>query len=263
MKLNILAKDNSPFSLIPSSWFNSSELRECEFKFVVPNIQNTNVYNYINLISIRNKRIQIIHIITYNEDIPPNCRAPFLNLISAQTELKKLVLKYYSITTSSFMPLLRREMLQKELSNQIKEEIIFLLSQNHPNITTLCYVTNNLIFSSTLEKFHSLCQLQIGEFAYYYLPYSRQNYLQALIKYLPCSLKILSLLNIYDYSYKNLNCFFKEFDIEKVELEVFILPFNVELNLLPNLRKFIEKAKYLKYIEIVRSKNYNVEKQKD
>ncbi|CAG8461567.1 2384_t:CDS:1 [Cetraspora pellucida] len=247
-KLNILAEDNSSFSLIPSSWFNSSELRECEFKFVVPNIQNTNVYNYINLISIRNKRIQIIHIITYNEDIPPNCREPFLNLISAQTELKELVLKYYSITTSSFMPLMRREMLQaksqslrklilqgikfdkdnlanlvpnlevlsikhsfgnpfgedennlqnlqrlelidntlelnriilktkckslkffiineKELSNEIKEEIIFLLSQNYPNITTLCYVTNYLMFSSTLEKFHSLCQLQIGEFAY-------------------------------------------------------------------------------------------------
>ncbi|CAG8803424.1 29983_t:CDS:2, partial [Gigaspora margarita] len=53
------------------------------------------------------------------------------------------------------------------------------------------------------------------------------------------------------------------FDIERVRLEVFILPFNVELNLLPNLRKFIEKAKYLKYMEIVRSENYNVVKQKD
>ncbi|CAG8479347.1 5780_t:CDS:2 [Cetraspora pellucida] len=52
----------------------------------------------------------------------------------------------------------------------------------------------------------------------------------------------------------------KKFDMEKVNLEAIILPFNVELNLLPNLRKFIEKAKYLKYIEIVRSENYNVEK---
>ncbi|CAG8775720.1 14101_t:CDS:1, partial [Racocetra fulgida] len=87
-------------------------------------------------------------------------------------------------------------------------------------------------------------------------------YLQALIRYLPSSLKILSLLDIYNYYYKNLNCFLQDFDIERVKLEVFILPFNVELDQLPNLRKFIEKAKYLKYIEIVKSENYNIEKQK-
>ncbi|CAG8519144.1 9060_t:CDS:2 [Racocetra fulgida] len=121
---------------------------------------------------------------------------------------------------------------------------------------------DNLIFFSALKKLHKLCQLQIGGFAYYNLLYSSQYYLQALIRYLANSLKILSLLDIYDYHYKNLNCFLQDFDIERVKLEVFILPFNVELDLLSNLRKFIEKAKYLRYIEIVRSENYNVEKQK-
>ncbi|CAG8783030.1 5164_t:CDS:1, partial [Racocetra fulgida] len=134
--------------------------------------------------------------------------------------------------------------------------------QNYPNIITLCYVTDNLMFSSALKKLHKLCQLQIGGFAYYNLSYSSQDYLQALIRYLSNSLKILSLLNIYDYYYENLNCFLQDFDIESVKLEVFILSFNVELDLLPNLRKFIEKAKYLRYIKIVRSENYNVEKQK-
>ncbi|CAG8568213.1 18752_t:CDS:1 [Racocetra persica] len=180
-----------------------------------------------------------------------------LKLIDNTIELNRIILKAKGKSLKFFM------INKKELSNKVKEEFIFLLSQNYPNITTLCYVTNNLMFFSTLENFHSLCQLQIGGFAYYDIPYSSQNYLQALIKYLFCFLKILSLLNIYDYSYKNLNCFFQEFDIERVKLEVFILSFNVELNLLSNLRKFIEKAKYLKYIEIVKSENYNVEKQKD
>ncbi|CAG8775537.1 13100_t:CDS:2, partial [Racocetra persica] len=311
-----VAEDSLTFPLISSSWFYSSELRECEFKFVVSNSQNTNVYNYINLISIRNKRIQTIRIMVYNEDILPNCQEPILNLIKTQTELKELELKYFS--TTSFTPLLQYKMLQvksqrlrklilqgikfdkdnlanlvpnlevlsikhsfgnlfgkqnnlqnlqqlelKELSNEVKKKIVFLLSQNYPNITTLCYVTDNLMFSSTLKKFHKLCQLQIGGFAYYNFPNSSQDYLQALIKYLSSSLKILSLLNIYDYSYENLNSFLQDFDIERVKLTVFILPFNVELNLLPNLRKFIKKAKYLKYIEIVRSENYNIEKQKD
>ncbi|CAG8581272.1 13389_t:CDS:1 [Cetraspora pellucida] len=281
---------------------------------------------------------------TYNEDIPPNCQEPFLNLIKTQSELKEFELKHFS--TTSFTPLLRHEMLQvksqslrklilqgikfdkynlanlvpnlevlsikcsfgnpfgnpfevdqnnlqnlqrlelvdnnielnriilktkckslkffiineRELSNEVKEEFIFLLCQNYPNITTLCYATDNLTFSSTLKKFYKLCQLQIGGFAYYNIPYSSQDYLQTLIRYLPSSLKILSLLNIYDYSYENLNYFLQALDIERVKLEVFILPFNVELDLLQNLRKFIEKAKYLRYIEIVRS---DVEKQKD
>ena len=47
-----------------------------------------------------------------------------------------------------------------------------------------------------------------------------------------------------------------------MKLEVLILPFNIELDLL-NLRKFIEKARYLKHLEIVRLENYNAEKQKD
>ncbi|CAG8715053.1 6272_t:CDS:2 [Gigaspora margarita] len=221
---------------------------------------------------------------TYNEDILANCQELFLNLISTQTKLKELELNYFS--TSSFISTLRQEMLQtksqslrklilqgikfnkdnlanlKELSNEVKEEFIFLLSQNYPNIITLYYMTNNLMFSSALKKLHKLCQLQIGGFAYYHLPYSSQDYLQALIRYLPSSLKILSLLDINDYQYENLNCFLQDFDIERIKLEVFILPFNVELDLFPNLKKFIEKAKYLRYLKIVRSENYNIKKQK-
>ncbi|CAG8765133.1 28164_t:CDS:2, partial [Racocetra persica] len=34
---------------------------------------------------------------TYNEDIPPNCQEPFLNLIKTQTELKEFELKYFRI----------------------------------------------------------------------------------------------------------------------------------------------------------------------
>ncbi|CAG8467053.1 17400_t:CDS:1 [Racocetra persica] len=85
-----VVEDSSTFSLIPSFWFYSSELRECEFRFVVSNNHNMIVYNYINLISIRNKRIQTIRIMAYNKDIPSDCQEPFLNLISAQTELKEL-----------------------------------------------------------------------------------------------------------------------------------------------------------------------------
>ncbi|CAG8613976.1 14394_t:CDS:1 [Racocetra fulgida] len=179
-----------------------------------------------------------------------------LELIDNDIELNRIMLKVKCRSLKFFI------INEKELDNEVKEEFIFLLSQNYPNIITLCYVTDNLMFFSALKKLHKLCQLQIGGFAYYNLPYSSQDYLQALIRYLPSSLKILSLLDIYDYHYENLNCFLQDFDIERVKLEVFILPFNVELDLLPNLRKFIEKAKYLRYIEIVRSENYNVEKQK-
>ncbi|CAG8505556.1 29544_t:CDS:1 [Racocetra persica] len=158
-----------------------------------------------------------------------------LELVDNSIELNRIMLKTKCKSLKFFI------INKKELSNKVKEEFIFLLCQNYPNITTLCYVTNNLMFSSTFRKFYKLCQLQIGGFAYYNLPYSSQDYLQILIRYLPSSLKILSLLNIYDYSYKNLNCFLQDFNIKRVKLEVFILPFNVELDLLPNLRKFIKK----------------------
>ncbi|CAG8586808.1 13047_t:CDS:2, partial [Cetraspora pellucida] len=177
-----------------------------------------------------------------------------LELVDNNIELNRIILKTKCKSLKFFI------INERELSNEVKEEFIFLLCQNYPNITTLCYATDNLTFSSTLKKFYKLCQLQIGGFAYYNILYSSQDYLQTLIRYLPSSLKILSLLNIYDYNYENLNYFLQALDIEKVKLEVFILPFNVELDLLQNLRKFIEKAKYLRYIEIVRS---NMEKQKD
>ncbi|CAG8779188.1 25473_t:CDS:2, partial [Racocetra persica] len=167
-----------------------------------------------------------------------------LKLVDNNIELNRIMLKTKCKSLKFFI------INEKELSNKVKEEFIFLLCQNYLNITTLCYVTDNLMFSSTLRKFYKLCQLQIGGFAYYNLSYSSQDYLQTLIRYLPSSLKIPSLLNIYDYSYENLNCFLQDFDIERVKLEVFILPFNVELDLLLNLRKFIEKAKHLRYIEI-------------
>ncbi|CAG8758448.1 11477_t:CDS:2, partial [Dentiscutata heterogama] len=152
---------------------------------------------------------------------------------------------------------------ERELSNEVKEEFILLLSQNCPNMTTLCSITDNFIFSSTLKIFKKLCQLQIGGFAYYDLPYSNQDYLQALVRYLSSSLKVLNLLNIHDYSHENLDRFLQDFDVERVKLEVLILPFNIEFDLLPNLRKFVEKAKNLRYIELVRSENCDVEKQKD
>ncbi|CAG8685053.1 10607_t:CDS:1, partial [Gigaspora margarita] len=230
-----------------------------------------------------------------NEDIPPDCREPFLNLINTQTELKELELNYFS--TSNYLTFLRQEMLQtksqslrklilqgikfdkdslsniapnleilsikclfgnpfgkgknnlhnlqklklednqielnriilnakykslkffrikeKELDNKVKKKFVLLLSQNYPNITTLCYITNNLIFFLAFKIFRKLCQLQIEEFFYYDLPYSNQDYLQALVKYLPNSLKILNLLNVHDYSYKNLDCFLQDFDVER------------------------------------------------
>ncbi|CAG8590239.1 17415_t:CDS:2 [Gigaspora margarita] len=345
-------KNSLTFPSITSSLFSSLELRECIFSFVVLNSQSTNVDNYINIISKRNKRIQSIRIIAYNDDIPTSCREPFLNLINNQIDIKKLELDYF--ITSSFKHL-RREMLQvksqsirklvlqgirfnknnlakfmpnlevlsircsfgnplgegqnslknlqklelkdndielnkillkakckalkffiiieKELSNEVKEELVFLLCLNYPNITTLCYVTDNLMFSFTLKKFQKLRQLQLGRLAYvapyiaYDTPYidpqySNHDYLLTLNKFLPVSLKILNLLNIFDYSYINLNCFLQDFDIERVKLEVLILPFNIDLDFLSNLRTFIEKARFLRYIEIVRSENFNVENQK-
>ncbi|CAG8523706.1 172_t:CDS:2 [Racocetra fulgida] len=250
---------------------------------------------------------------TYNEDIPPNCDESFLNLISAQPELKELELKYFS--TSRFMPLLRQKMLQtksQSLQKLILQGIKFnknnlaihmpnlnylFIKQsfgnpfgedknNLPNLQRLELIDNDVELNRTILKskctslkflkiiekelsnevkeeiFHKLCQLQLGGFSYYDLPYSSQDYLQALGSYLPSLLTILNLLNIYDYSHRDLNYFLQDFDIERVKLEFFILPFNVELNLLPNLRYFIKKAKYLRYIEIVQSENYNIEKQK-
>ncbi|CAG8855222.1 8345_t:CDS:1, partial [Gigaspora margarita] len=153
---------------------------------------------------------------------------------------------------------------ERELSIEVKEEFILLLSQNYPNITTLSYITDNLIFSSTLKIFKKLYKLQIEGFAYYDLTsYNNQDYLQAIVRNLPNSLKILDLLNFDDYSHENLNCFLQDFDVVRVKLEVLILPFDIEIDLLPNLKIFIEKAKYLRYIEIFRSENYNTEKQKD
>ncbi|CAG8832838.1 41181_t:CDS:2, partial [Gigaspora margarita] len=99
---------------------------------------------------------------------------------------------------------------------------------------------------------------QKKRFAYY-----NHYYLRTIVRYLPDSLKILDLLNFDDYSHENLKFFLQDFDVVRVKLEVLILPFNIELDLLPNLKKFIEKAKYLRHIEIIRSENYNTEKQKD
>ncbi|CAG8695307.1 17136_t:CDS:2 [Dentiscutata erythropus] len=152
-----------------------------------------------------------------------------LELEDNEIELNKIVLKTKCKLLKFF------KIKERELNNEVKEEFILLLSQNYPNITSLCYITDNIIFSSTLKIFKNLCQLQLGEFSYYDLPYSNQDYLQALVY----------------------------FNVERVKLEVLILPFNIKFDLLPNLRKFVEKAKYLRYIEIVRSKNYKVEKQKD
>ncbi|CAG8444666.1 27272_t:CDS:2 [Dentiscutata erythropus] len=180
-----------------------------------------------------------------------------LKLENNEIELNRIVLKAKCESLKFF------KIKERELSNEVKEEFILLLSQNYPNITTLWYITDNLIFSSTLKIFKKLYQLQIEGFAYYDLPYSNQDYFQALVKYLPNSLKILNLLNIDDYSHENLNCFLQDFDIERVKLEVLILLFNIELDLLPNLKEFVEKAKHLRYIEIFRSENYNTKKQKD
>ncbi|CAG8757479.1 41788_t:CDS:10, partial [Gigaspora margarita] len=88
---NLEMINSSTFPSITNSLFSSSKLKECEFKFVVLNGQNTNVDNYINLISIQNKRIQTIRIISYK---PSNCRVLFLNLINNQTNLKELELNY-------------------------------------------------------------------------------------------------------------------------------------------------------------------------
>ncbi|CAG8855630.1 33768_t:CDS:1, partial [Gigaspora margarita] len=119
-KFNISVINSSTFPSINNSLFSSSKLKECEFKFVVLNGQNTNVDNYINLISIRSKRIQTIRIIAYNNDIPSNCQELFLNLINNQTDLKELELDYF--ITTSFGHLLQRDMLQ--LKSQILQKLV-------------------------------------------------------------------------------------------------------------------------------------------
>ncbi|CAG8791960.1 35089_t:CDS:1, partial [Gigaspora margarita] len=190
-----------------------------------------------------------------------------LELEDNDIELNKILLKAKCKALKFFI------INEKELSNEVKEELVFLLSLNYPNITTLRYVTDNLMFSFTLKNFQKLRQLQLGRLVYvapyiaYDTPYidpqySNHDYLLTLNKFLPASLKILNLLNIFDYSYINLNCFLQDFDVERVKLEVLILPFNIDLDFLPNLRTFIEKARFLRYIEIVRTENFNVENQK-
>ncbi|CAG8599117.1 2275_t:CDS:2, partial [Gigaspora margarita] len=166
-----------------------------------------------------------------------------LELEDNDIELNKILLKAKCKALKFFI------INEKELSNEVKEELVFLFSLNYPNITTLHYVTDNLMFSFTLKSFQKLRQLQLGRLAYvapyivYDTPYidpqySNHDYLLTLNKFLPASLKILNLLNIFNYSYINLNCFLQDFDIE---------------------RTFIEKARFLRYIEIVRSENFNVE----
>ncbi|CAG8622098.1 2282_t:CDS:2 [Gigaspora margarita] len=166
----------------------------------------------------------------YDEDILPNCQEQLLNLINVQNELNELELKYFStsINLTNIAPNLEALSINNSFGNPFGEgknnfhnlqsleledneielnRIVLKTNQNYPNITTLCYITDNILFSSTLKIFKNLCQLQIGEFAYYDLPYSNQDYLQALV----------------------------------VKLEVLILTFNIEVDLLPNLRKFVEK----------------------
>ncbi|CAG8748855.1 2332_t:CDS:2, partial [Gigaspora margarita] len=48
---------------------------------------------------------------------------------------------------------------------------------------------------------------------------------------------------------------------EQIKLEVLVLPFNIEINQIPNLKKFIKQNKHLKHLEI--AKNCKIEKQKD
>ncbi|KAF0530125.1 hypothetical protein F8M41_012367 [Gigaspora margarita] len=80
------------------------------------------------------QRIQTIRIIAYNNDISSNCQEPFLNLINNQTDLKELELNYF--ITSSFIHLLRREMLQltsQSLQKLVLQEIKF----NKDNLANL------------------------------------------------------------------------------------------------------------------------------
>ncbi|CAG8461007.1 1342_t:CDS:2 [Dentiscutata erythropus] len=210
--------NNSTFPSITNSLFSSSKLKECEFKFVALNGQNTNVDNYINLISIQNKGIQTIQLelnyfitasfiyllrsemlqltsqslrklvlqeIKFNKDnlanLVPNLevlliRNSFgnplgegqnilknlqkLELMNNDIELNKIMLKAICKALKFFI------IFEMELSSKVKEELIIQLNLNYPNITTLCYVTDNFIFSPTLKKFQKLRQLQIGQLAY-------------------------------------------------------------------------------------------------
>ncbi|CAG8777684.1 1391_t:CDS:1, partial [Racocetra fulgida] len=79
--------------------------------------------------------------------------------------------------------------------------------------------------------------------------------------YLPKSLTILNLLSVYNYKYKNLNSFLHNLDTEFVKLKVLVLPLDIELNQIPNLKNFIRQNKYLEKLEIV--KNFNIEKKED
>ncbi|CAG8725889.1 26035_t:CDS:2, partial [Racocetra persica] len=62
-----------------------------------------------------------------------------LELIDNDIELNRTMLKSKCISLKFL------KIIEKELSNEVKEEIVFLLSLNYPNIMSLCYVTDNLI----------------------------------------------------------------------------------------------------------------------
>ncbi|CAG8638067.1 26225_t:CDS:2, partial [Racocetra persica] len=107
-----------------------------------------------------------------------------------------------------------------------KKELISLLCQNYPNLVTLYYFSSNLRLSSMLVELQHLYQLQLGGF-----------------------------------EYEDLNSFLHNLDTEFVKLKVLVLPLDIELNQLPNLKNFIRQNKYLENLKLV--KNFNIEKKED
>ncbi|CAG8450880.1 20641_t:CDS:2 [Dentiscutata erythropus] len=127
--------------------------------------------------------------------------------------------------------------------NEFIKRVVTIISHNCTNLITLCCLIVEIEITSEISKLQHLQQLQLGGETYF------PEDLLILVENLPKSLIILNLLNIYSYDHLKFNNFIKKCN---VHLEVLILPFEIKLNLLIELKNYIKKFKCLKDIKITR-----------
>ncbi|RHZ75889.1 hypothetical protein Glove_208g61 [Diversispora epigaea] len=127
--------------------------------------------------------------------------------------------------------------------NEFIKRVVPIVSHNCPNLITLCCLIVEIEITSEISKLQHLQQLQLGGATYF------PEDLLILVENLPRSLIILNLLHIYSYDHIRFNDFIKKCNIQ---LKVLLLPFEIKLNLLIELKNYIKKFKCLKDIKITR-----------
>ncbi|CAG8553849.1 17463_t:CDS:2 [Racocetra fulgida] len=204
-----------------------------------PSLEITILTAIQSMIYRRCKKIIKIQITTH-DDLSEKCLEQLLKIVSTQTKLKELDLVgchiYNNFDFTQYI-LAKPQSLRRLVFQKIKFD-------NYDLIDFIpCLEVLAIKFSSGnlfKESKSNLQNLQRLELVCNEIELNR------------------SILNI---KYEDLNSFLHNLDTEFVKLKVLVLPLDIELNQLPNLKNFIRQNNYLENLKIV--KNFNIEKKED